>query len=216
LAGVVLAAWLAGESVRQGRANMIVYAVGGEMSAWRAGGLEPGEPTRAWARAALEDALRLEPRDPTSHELLGILDLRSVDHVDFQRSAVARLLQALHLRPTSPYTWASLARALYEAGDTGPSFELALRRAAELGPSEPDVQRTVVDYGLALDSELSLSTRSAVDAMLAAGVVRNPLEMLRIGDRRGRLTTVCRDLIRSARPTDPESTKICQRTEATP
>ena len=81
--------------------------------------------------------------------------------------------------------------ALYESGDTGPAFELALRTAQRLGPWEPEVQAVLVHYGLAVREEIGPATRGAVDLAVASAMRRNPSETLQISERRGRLDVAC-------------------------
>ena len=214
LAGALPLLWLSAEALREGSANAIVYGASKEMGTWIASGSRPGADTRDSVRAELERALNLDPADPAIHELLGILDARSPERPEYLTSAAVHFAKALELRPTSPYTWASLAEAKYQMGDTGPQFEAALIRAAQLGPSEPEVQRTVVNYGLAVRDEVSPGARASIDAMVAAGFKRNPLEVLQIGDRRGKLKLVCRHFNDIPRRIDPKWSQLCQSTEA--
>jgi predicted Zn-dependent protease len=128
--------------------------------------------------------------------------------------AVAAFTRALQHRPTWPYSWAGLVDALYRKGDTGQAFEAALQRTSQTGPWEPEVQRTVADYGLAVWNDVSPSTRSEIERMVANGMVRNAAEMLQISLRRGRLGVACAHLGLPSR-TDPKWIKLCQSTEAT-
>ncbi|HSN22176.1 MAG TPA: hypothetical protein VLS49_15950, partial [Usitatibacter sp.] len=103
----------------------------------------------------------------------------------------AHYAKAIAARPSSPYAWAGLAEAKYRAGDTGATFETALVRALELGPGEPEVQRTVEDLGLATWDEIAPETRRAVELAIANGLRRDPAETLQIAGRRGRLAVAC-------------------------
>ena len=212
IAGLLSLAWLTREAIVAGSANALVYGASKEMGTWIAARTQPADATRASVRGVLEQAASLDPRDPAVHELLGLLE--AVD-VEGQRQAVAHFTRALELRPTAPYTWANLARSRYLSGDTGAGFELALVRAAQFGPSEREVQRTVADFGLAMHAKVAPATRSAIDSMVVAGFKRNPLEMLQIADRRGRLDLVCRRLAAEPRTPDRKWSKLCQSTEAT-
>jgi predicted Zn-dependent protease len=215
-AGAFALIWLASEALRNGSANARVYGASKEMGTWVAAGSRPGAGTRDSVRAELERALNSDPADPAIHELLGILEARSPERPEYLTSAGVHFAKALELRPTSPYTWASLAEAKYQMGDTSAGFENALIRAAQLGPSEPEVQRIVANYGLAVRDEVSPRARASIDAMVAAGFNRNPLEMLQIGDRRGKLSLVCRHFNDIPRHIDPKWSQLCQSTEATP
>jgi predicted Zn-dependent protease len=190
---------------RFGSADSTVYEAGKEMATWRT---QPGRQTFDWIKADLERAVTRDPNDASLQEMLGRLCLVGSREEAAADEAIARFKRALQQRPTSPYSWASLVEALYRRGVIGPEFEGALQRAAASGPREPEVQRTVVDYGLAVWDEVSPSTRSAIDRMVANGMARDASEILQISDRRGRLGIACAHLDPSMR-TDPRWTRNC-------
>jgi polysaccharide biosynthesis protein VpsP len=209
LPALALLAALALATERLGRANGIVYAAAREMATWSASGAEPGERTVAWVRGDLERAAALTPADPTLEEMLGRLALRHPERAEYADAAVAHFTRAIELRPTSPYTWASVAEAKYRKGDTGQSFEAALRRAAQLGPSEAEVQLTVADYGLAIWDEAAPQTRRAVETMVTSAMKRDPAATLQVAERRGRLAVACRHLVDAPRRADPRGLQLC-------
>lgn len=156
----------------------------------------------------------VDPRNPVVQEMLGLLAVRGADATVAGGKPAQRYARSLALRPVSPNTWANLAEAKYLEGDTSAVFEHALVTASRLGPAEPQVQRLVAHYGLAVREEVSASTREAIDRMVAAGMRRNPLEMLQIAERRGRLDIACRHLAGVPRGPDPKWSQACQSTEA--
>ena len=198
------------------RADGAVLDASREMGAWAAARMQPERGTFDSVRERLELAQHLSPSDPTTQELLGILYSGRRDSAEYLSNGVVHFTHALQMRPVSPYTWANLAEVKYNQGDTGAIFQLALGRAAELGPSEPEVQRMMADYGLAVWNEVALPTRQVIDRMVGAGLRRNPLEMLQISERRGRLAIACRHLVGISRAPDPKWYPLCQSTEATP
>lgn len=180
-----------------------------------------GEPPAlgAWSSAQekLVEAGRVLPDDPSHHELLGILGSARTDSTSQVSEGVSHLVRALRSRPASPYTWASLVTARYRLGEPGASLALALERAAALGPAEPRVQHVVADRGLAVWPEVGASTRQAIERMVAAGMRRNPLEMLPIAERRDRLEVACRYLDEgAARKAGIRWTRVCPRPDVTP
>ena len=207
--------WLASVSFRTGEAAASVYDAEKEMGTWAASGAPPGPQTLSWVTADLERAQSVTPDDPEIEELLGELSGRRIDRPDFRDEALAHFSRAVALRPTSPYTWAAIADARYRKGDTGSAFETALRRAAELGPAEPEVQRTVVDLGLATWDEVGPATREAVERTVTGAMKRDAPEVLQIAGRRGRLAVACRHLADAPRRADAEGLKTCSR-ETTP
>jgi len=197
------------------RADAYVLEASKEMGTWAASRVRPSSGTWDTVNDQLGASAALVGSDPTTQELLGILAAGRTDSGEYMANAVVHLTHALARRPGSPYTWANLAEAKYLQGETDANFELALRQAAELGPAEPEVQRMVANYGLAVWKEVSPETRTAIDRMIGAGVRRNPLEMLQISERRGRLNTACRHLVDVKRTPEPKWYQLCQSTEAT-
>lgn len=203
-------AWMA---AKHGVAEAQAYEASREVASWN--GTEP--PRAGWdsAHERLAEAQALAPESPTVHELLGQLDAARGDSDERLRTALHEFRTAAALRPTSPYTWASVARLEYQSGRTGRDFEVALGTAAALGPSEPEVQRTVIDLGLATYAEIGADTRRAVDRSIDRAVRRNEKEVLTIAERRGRLAAVCARLTASSRAASRES-GICQEAEEQP
>jgi predicted Zn-dependent protease len=204
-------AWLAFSADRLGTSESTVYRVAREMMTWRT---QPGRETVVWMKSDLDEALSRDRKNPSLQEMLGRLSLAGSREDPAADDAIRHFTNALQQRPTSPFTWASLAEALYRKGDTGPRFEHALQRAAETGPWEPEVQQTVADYGLAVWEDVSPSTRSAIERLVANGMVRNAPEILQISARRGRLGVACAHLGRS-KHTDPKWGQLCQSTGST-
>lgn len=208
--------WASVHAVELGEAGAVTFDASRQMGEWSAGTKpQPNAERLARMRAELEVARSHAPASPAAHELLGLLLTRSDDRQEYIEQAGVHFLKAVELRPTSPNTWANFAAVRYRAGDTGQRFESALTRAAQLGPYEPEVQRTVAHYGLAVYDEVAPATRGAIDAMVVAGMKRKPLEMLQIAERRGRLAIACRHLAGSPRLTDSKWAQLCQSMEAT-
>lgn len=212
---VLALGWLSFNTLRVGSADVIVYDASVEMSTWSASGAQPGEQTRSWVMADLERAKRWAPGNPYIYELQGLLDAGRLDAPEYLARSLVHFTHALELRPTSPYDWANIAAAEYRIGDTGAVFERAIVRAAALGPSEPSVQRTVADYGLAVWNDVQPGTRKAIEKAVANGMRRNPKEMLQIAERRGRLAVACRMLPTEPRTLDLKWSQLCQGTEST-
>src|SRR5438132_1480156 len=115
-----------------------------------------GEKPASELHATLEHAASLDSSDPSVRELLGLTS-------EYPSDAAVHFRRALELRPSSPYTWANVAAIDYQLGQTNSEFKTALVRASELGPYEPEVQRTVADFGLAVWDEVDSSVRVAVE-----------------------------------------------------
>ena len=203
--GVALA-WAGVIAFDIARADDSIREAATELNAWTA---RPDPATWDSVHANLKAAERVHALNPRHHELLGIMGSLRADSPEQIPIGIGHLVKALELRPASPYTWAILAEARYRHGEPGRNLELPLERASTLGPSEPAVQRLVADYGLAVWNEISPRTQAAVERMVAAGIRRNPLEMLQISERRGRLDTACRHLAGSSRTAGPQRGTLC-------
>jgi hypothetical protein len=213
---VVGLAWLAAHAFEAGAAGSRVYDAGLTMESWSSSRVrQPASDALMEVREDLVRAQSVTPNDPAIHELLGLIDARRGEGGEFLTDAAAHLATAIRLRPTSPQTWSSLAAVKYRMGDTGPVFEAAIGHASELGRFEPDVQGMVANYGLAVWNETGPETRAAIEAIVIAAMKRNSLEMLQIGERRGRLDIVCRHFVGSTRQAVPKWSQICQSMEAT-
>ena len=202
------------EAVRASQVDTRVTQAILARAGWTGSAIPPEASWRAtWE--GLQSAAVLDPADPVVHEQLGLVAARRPDDPALLRQAADHFTRSLQLRPVSPRTWANLVEASYLAGETGPVFRQALVTAGRLGPSEPYTQRVLAFYGLAIWDELGAGERAAVDAAVAAGMRRKPLEMLQIADRRGRLTTACRHLAAELpRRVDPNVSRLCLGTEA--
>jgi hypothetical protein len=200
------------QAARIGSAESTVYDASVEINSW--GARRPGLQTWTWVHDDLARASRNVPADPNAYDFLGMLDSQRTDSSALLAEAESEFRESLRLRPTSPYAWASLVEVKYLQGDIGDEFVNAVLNAAALGPSEPEVQRIVVDYGLAVWEEIGASGRNAVLQMVANGMRRNPKEMLQIAQRRGRLAIACRQLLVERRTPDLRWSQFCQGTEA--
>ena len=210
LAGI---AWAGATAVETGTAGAIVFEVGNQIDLQR---IET-TPAQYWqgAHDRLLGALSRTPADPAIYEYLGVVDSRrGAQQPEYLAEGAVHFSKALELRPSSSYSWANLAAVNYRMGETGPRFETAIVRAAGLGPREPEVQRIVANFGLAVWDEVSPRTRTAIEGMVASGMKRKPLELLQIADNRGRLAVACRHLPGSPRLTDPKWSQLCQSVEA--
>lgn len=208
-------AWLVAMAMRHGVDEQVVTHATREMDSWAASRVRPADQTMASVQGELVRVVERNPAHPAAQELLGTLQLRRVAQPEYLEQAIVRLVKSLALRPTSGYTWGNVLDARYRVGDPPPAFEKVLLRAVELGPSEPEVQRVVADLGLATWKESSPTVQGAVERMVAAGMKRNPLEMLQIAGRRGRLDVACRHLVKSAQRIDPKWAQLCPSTEVT-
>lgn len=213
-AGVL--AVVAASAVRSGTAGEAAFRAAGEVAGWRAPDAPVPEPGAVERLAAeLESARRIDPDDPDIEELLGELAARRNGRASFLDESLRHYERAVKLRPTSPYAWAAIAATEYRLGRDGPRFQVALRRAEVLGPSEPEVQRIVIDFGLATWDGTAPATHAAVERAVTGAMERNAAEVLQVAGRRGRLAVACRHLDDAPRRVDPAWRRLCKGREAT-
>jgi hypothetical protein len=67
----------------------------------------------------------------------------------------------------------------------------------------------VSDVGLAVFDEVQLSTREQIQATVQRGMRSNPLEILQISDKRGRLDVACPYVAGNRRMSDPKWVERC-------
>lgn len=206
--GAVLA-WAGHAAWRASRASLDWIAAKRAVVTWGSGVVEPAQWASTWQ--GLQRAVALEPENARIHELLGLVAARKFDDYAILEGATRHYLKSLSLRPISPITWANLAEARYLIGDTSRTFEVAVENAVRLGPSSPQTQRVVAHYGLAVIDEVRPSARKAIEAAVAAGMRRDPAEMIPIALRRGRLDVACRYLPESGKKVDPRWGRFCAR-----
>jgi hypothetical protein len=187
---LVAVAAIAVGAFSSGKANIVTREAAREIASWAATA-GPRQDTMAAVLDDLRTATVALPGDAHGVELQGIVKGRGRADPAMLAEAIADFRQAVMYRPVSPYTWANLVHAFYEAGNTGPEFEHAIRQAQALGPWEPEVQATLANYGLAVREEVSPATRGAIDLAVASAMRRNPSETLQISERRGRLDVAC-------------------------
>jgi hypothetical protein len=209
---LTLIAVLAAVAVEDGRAADVAFDAGQALDRWSRTKAVSPPPRLERIRRELAQAARAVPGDPAVQELLGVIAERDAPGAP---EALERFMRAIELRPSSPYAWAGIVTVEYGRGGRGPRFEAALRNAAFLGPSEPEVQRTVVDYGLAVWDEIAPDTRAAVERSVAGAMARDPAETLQIAFRRGRLAVACRHLSDAPRQVDSGWREHCRRRETT-
>ena len=151
------------------------------------------------ARNLLGDAQALDPGHPAYREdIARLYELRASPRKagdaptrDDLREALAYQRQAARLRPSSAYTWASIARIKARLPEPDREFEAALRNAALLGPWEPGVQLAIAEAGFRHWGTLTAETRVALSANALRALRRQDAKLFEIARRHGRLAALC-------------------------
>jgi hypothetical protein len=210
---IALLAFLAFWSARWAWGDVYATTALRQVTKWGAEKSPPALETWLWVRRALERAQVLAPADPAIPELLGLMHLQQSDRAEFSELALEHFGRALVLRPSSPYTWANVAAAKFNLGQTKAPFEEIMLRAEVLGPAEPETQQMMVELGSALWNELSPPAQREVKLALERAMRRNPLETLLISERRGRLDLACPLAAGDIRLEKSKWPKVCEELE---
>lgn len=186
---------LSGHSFLEFRADLTSLEADTLIRGWSEEGKPPTLAEWKQAKALLEASLEDSGRAPVFLERLGYWHSSElageVGVIISPDVAVQYFREALVRRPTSPYTWANLAQAKYQAGQVDAEFYAALQQADRTGPWEPWVRARVVDLGLALWNEGPPGLRERTVAALERGILRDSAEMMKLLSKRGRLSQIC-------------------------
>lgn len=149
----------------------------------------------------LTESLRYSPNNAWALEEMGALQVRMArvltDPIDAfnalmaARSANANLHKALLERPTSPFVWANLALAKLALNELDGELLQALRRADELGPWEPDVQKTVIFASLTAWNLLDPEQQASVVRTMERAARRDAQNVAKIAKSFNRLDLIC-------------------------
>jgi hypothetical protein len=193
---LLLAAWMA---LRMGAASWAAEDLEQSLTFWdkrtNDTGLPPTQAEWQASMSALQTAIARNPRDPHLKELesrLLALTIRTGEGVtNRQPESIAPLERAAALRPTSPYTWASLAASLYANGKVDARFFAVMERVVETGPFEREALFVVIDLGMATWESAPKSTQLAIQTALKNADRRESATIVTIAQRRGKLEQVC-------------------------
>jgi len=209
LPAMVLLGAIVVAAVRMGRSDLVAEAAAREMASWPQKNALPTPDDWSGLRARLALASAISPADPAIPELLGLLDLSRPDTAS-AREAYRELLHSLSLRPSSPYTWANVAEARRRLGFSNSDVLAAILIALQLGPAEPEVQRTLIDIGLAQWDRLPEPMRQELRKALAQSMERYPFKTLPIVSRHGHLEMACPYVAGDARLARTSWPRRCQ------
>ncbi len=189
---------IAVQCARLGMAGLLVQRAQDVTDRWTSPARTPDLAEIRRADRHLTDSLDYAADNPWSLEALGALYLTRMRTARSPREALAltrdarvRFLQALKLRPTSPFLWANLALTKLYLDEFDDELRSALRHADELGPWEPTVQETILFVGLAAWQDLDSDLQQKLAGTIARGASRNPRKMFEIVKSYTRFDLVC-------------------------
>jgi len=199
LLGIAVLVWAGYEAGRRGLADWISMRARYQVVSWAEKHSVPSQAQ--WQRAvdALGAALKIAPDDPTLYDHLGVayqlasaaFDPRGQWNV-YAEYSLLYFQRAAALRPTSPYSWASIAMMKYRLGRVDGELFKALALAMRLGPWEPRVQVVVSDLGLALWDRLDEEQRGQIRENWRRTAVRQADQLVRLAIARNRVDIVCK------------------------
>ncbi len=194
----VVLALIAVQCARLGMAGLLVQRAQDVTDRWTSATRTPDLAEIRRADKHLTDSLDYAAGNPWSLEALGALYLTRMHAARNPREALAltrdarvRFLQALKLRPTSPFLWANLALTKLYLDEFDDELRSALRHADELGPWEPAVQETILFVGLAAWQDLDSGLQQKLVGTIARGASRNPRKIFEIAKSYTRFDLVC-------------------------
>ena len=142
-------------------------------------------------QSVFEQAAKRSPANPSIPEAIGLLQLQSGSQPENSVLALEHFAVALQDRPGSPYTWASIAESRARLGFPDADVLPPLMTAWRQGPSEPEIQRTMVDLGLGMWDRASPEMQGTVKIAIAHAMRRSPYRTLPIAFRHNRLELAC-------------------------
>ncbi|MBE0613263.1 MAG: hypothetical protein IH604_06325 [Burkholderiales bacterium] len=195
---ILLLAAFAFKAGKEGLSNFYAQTAHMEIERWSRPGLtfKGDEGTRVVQY--LNKSLLYSPNNPWPLEEMGSLQLRSMSVARDPQIAVAAASAAnvafrlaLVERPTSPFTRANFILTKQYLGEQDDELFRALQRAEELGPWEPEVQRTVVFVGLAVWDRLNPAQQAVVTRAMERGAQRDAGTIAKIASDFSRIDLFC-------------------------
>ena len=199
LLGISVLAYAAHEAGRRGLADWVSMRARFQVASWAEKRTVPSR--EQWQRTvdALSAALKLTPEDPSLYDHLGVayglasaaFDPKGQWNV-YTEFALLHFQQAAILRPSSAYSWASVAMMKYRLGRIDEDLFKSLALAMRLGPWEPQVQTIASDLGFALWDRLDTGQREQVRENWRRTSVRQADRLLKLAIARKRIDLLCK------------------------
>jgi len=199
LLGIAVLTCAAYEAGRRGLADWVSMRARFQVASWTEKRTVPSR--EQWERAvdALGAALKLTPEDPSLYDHLGVAYDLAAAAFDpkgqwnvYTEFALLHFQQAAILRPTSPYSRASIAMMKFRLGQVDEELFRALALATRLGPWEPQVQIMASDLGLALWDRLDADQKGQIRENWRRTAVRQADQLWRLAVARKRVDLLCK------------------------
>lgn len=170
---------------------------------WRAGKIKLNGQDWDEIQANLSKALQHDPDNPDIHEYLalaleGALGAQSAtdeEVISSRKAAYSHYKKSIAVRPTWPYAWVNLALVKYRLGEIDDEFFNAYKKAEQLGPWEPGVQKIIIEIGLhgwaRFSQQDRLSTLDMISRAMEHTETRHSQNILQMVDQYGFLDYVC-------------------------
>ncbi len=153
---IVLLAFLIVSITRLGVADIYAQASYRTLKAWQLSPFEMSDKKWDDIQNDLERAREFDPANPELLMALGQAHEGRFADAGIQlpegrtdrEQALEYYRQSVQLRPGWPYGWIDLALVKYRLGELDREFHDAVLLSLELGPSEPGVQKVLIEIGL--------------------------------------------------------------------
>ena len=166
-----------------------IYSISGQatMEQWKRGYIPTAEEIST-AQHDFEIAILLANGNPEHHENLarlsivraGLPNVSSEDKNAQLMLGLAEIHTAISLRPVSPYGWAILLLIKRDMHQYDEEFRLALHRAVELGPWEPELLTELADVGLSAWNSLQPLEQELIQQVFVRGLNRDDDQMRKV------------------------------------
>jgi len=201
IALILLVGMLALQAGREGLSNFYALLANEELNHPSMTEQRFREEGGARALHYLTESLRYSPNNAWALEEMGVLQIRrlplftgpihALTALNTARSANAHLHRALLERPTSSFIWANLARSKLSLNERDGELLQALRRADELGPWEPEVQKSVIYLSLMIWDRLDPDQQASVVRTMERSAKRDAINVTNVAKSFNRLDLVC-------------------------
>lgn len=191
--------------MRHGIADWEAMRWRNDVAQWSIKGAVPSAARWVEAVDGLQSVLKLAPGDPTLHDNLAVLNslgawtFRTADRPSqtYAAFAILHFRQAASLRATSPYSWAGLASAKYQAAEIDAELFRAMALAGAYGPREPRVQLIVADLGFLLWDAMDAPQQALAVENLRRTASRQAPALAKLAEGRKRTALLCKNGIES-------------------
>lgn len=195
---IAICLWGIYQALCFGIADVIAYKAEYALKTWEKERRLPTLDEADYALGKASAAISWEPGNPEHRELKAhiltnkTLLLWGQDSTDsLSLEALELYQQSTQLRPKWPYSWARVALLKAYRNEFDDIFASAVAQAAQQGPWEPGVHKTLTEAGLRGWFQLDPDSRSVIISSLSRGLRLDSKGLAAIVNRHNRRDQVC-------------------------